>query len=107
MKGQVSRPRALRVLLLLPVIGATGLFLSGAVANDPVRIAGAKSFFESFETLDGSRWLVANGWANSPEQACVWSHSNVKLVGHMMNLVLNNRRGWGKSYSCAEVQSRQ
>jgi endo-1,3-1,4-beta-glycanase ExoK len=107
MKGLVSRPRALRLLPLLLVFVAMGVFLRGAIANDPVRISGGKSFFESFETLDSSRWVVANGWVNSPDQGCVWSATNVKLVGQTMSLVLNNRRVFGKNFSCAEIQSRQ
>jgi endo-1,3-1,4-beta-glycanase ExoK len=107
MKGPVSRPLALRLLPLLLLVVAMGAFLRGAIANDPVRIAGAKSFFETFATLDSSRWVVANGWVNSPEQGCVWSATNVKVVGQRMSLALNNRRLWGKNFSCAEVQSRQ
>jgi len=110
MKGLVRRPSAWRLsplyLLLLVSIGM-GVFLRGAIANDPVRISGGKSFFEDFQSLDHSRWEIANGWSNSGEQGCVWSASNVKVVGKRMSLVLNNGRGGGRSFSCAELQSRE
>jgi endo-1,3-1,4-beta-glycanase ExoK len=110
MKGRVCCPRAWRLSLpyfLLLVSIATGLFQRGAIANDPVRVSGGTSFFEDFKTLDRSRWEIANGWSNNGEQGCVWSASNVKVVGKRMSLVLNNRRGGGKSFSCAELQSRE
>ena len=114
MTGLVRRPSAWRLSLrhlLIPiallVLIAMGVFLRGAIANDPVRISGGKSFFEGFETLDRSRWEIANGWSNNGEQGCVWSASNVKLVGKKMSLVLNNRRGSGKNFSCAELQTRE
>ena len=110
MKGLVCRPSAWRLslpYLLLLVSISTGVFLCGAIANDPVRISGGKSFFEDFKALDHGRWEIANGWSNSGEQGCVWSASNVKGGRKRMNLVLNNRRGGGKSFSCAELQSRE
>jgi endo-1,3-1,4-beta-glycanase ExoK len=110
MKGLVCRASAWRLLLpclLLLVLVATGGLLRGAIANDPVRNSGGKSFVEDFETLDRSRWEIADAWSNNSEQGCVWSASNVKVVGKRMSLVLNNRRAGGKNFSCAELQSRE
>lgn len=106
MKGLVYRSSAWCLSLPLVLI-AMSLFLHGAIANDPARISGGTSFFEGFEAFDRSRWEIANGWSNNSEQGCVWSASNVKLVGKKMSLVLNNRHAGGKKFSCAELQTRE
>jgi endo-1,3-1,4-beta-glycanase ExoK len=108
MTGQSFRPRAWRLSLwhvLIPL--GLGVFLHGAIANDAARISGAPSFLEGFEHLDRKWWEIANGWSNNDEQGCVWSASNVKVVGKKVSLVLNNRRGNGKDFSCAELQTRE
>ena len=107
MTGVVCRASTWRFSLwhlLIPI--AMSVFLHGAIANDAARIAGAPSFFEGFETLDRSRWVIANGWSNSAH-GCVWAASNIKVAGKKLSLVLNNRRASGKNFSCAELQSRE
>lgn len=104
MRAPLGRRRS---LLLFLTFVATGVFLGGANASDPVRTTGGQSFVERFETLDRSRWLIANGWVSSADQGCVWSAGNVKLAAQGMSLLLNNRRAFGKDFSCAEVQSQK
>ena len=96
-----------RPLWYLLIAVLVGILPPAAMAKDAARISGGSSFFEGFESLDRSRWQIANGWSNNSDQGCVWSSSNVKLVGKRMSLVLNNRRSDGKDFSCAELQSRE
>jgi endo-1,3-1,4-beta-glycanase ExoK len=103
--GKWRGSNALCGLFLTLTLG--GVFSQGLTASDPARTMGGKSLFEDFATLDRNRWQISNGWSSGSDLGCVWSASNVKLIGRMMSLVLNNRRSGGKDFSCGEVQSRE
>jgi endo-1,3-1,4-beta-glycanase ExoK len=102
--GKGWAPNALCGAFLSLTLGS--IFSLGATASDPARTTGGKSFFEVFASLGHARWVISNGWSSGADHGCVWSASNVKLIGKTMGLVLNNRRGAGKDFSCAEVQTR-
>jgi endo-1,3-1,4-beta-glycanase ExoK len=103
--GAARLPNA-RNAFLLGLIMAS-IPWQNALASDPPKTTGGGSFFEDFSTFNRSRWQISNGWSGGPDQGCVWSANNVKPVGKTMTLLLNNRRGGGKDFSCGEMQSRE
>jgi endo-1,3-1,4-beta-glycanase ExoK len=111
MSGPTCLARARRLsnarnVLLLGLIVASAPWHTAA-ASDPARTTGGSSFFEDFSSLNRNRWLISNGWSGGPDQGCVWSANNAKLTGRTLTLILNNRRGGGKDFSCGEVQSQE
>jgi endo-1,3-1,4-beta-glycanase ExoK len=65
------------------------------------------SFIDYFSGLNRGRWLISDGWSNGPQMGCTWSSANVRRARSGALLVLNNRRGRGKPFSCAELQTNE
>lgn len=65
------------------------------------------SFFDDFDTLDGQRWYVSDGWANGDHQNCIWSAGQVKTLRGMLwvGFAPSSSAG-GRDYACGEIQTR-
>lgn len=63
----------------------------------------AASFFDPFNTLDGRRWFVSNGWTNGPIQGCTWDASRLKIVNGMLELSVGP--AGAKTLGCAEIRT--
>ncbi len=75
--------------------------------------AAAGGFFDDFDTLDGKRWFVSDGWTNGPHQNCIWTRAALDVADGALTLTLKRETttsGDGNAtrpYSCAEIQTRQ
>lgn len=70
-------------------------------------LAQSASFFDDFNTLDGQRWYVSDGWANGAHQNCTWSSGQVKAQDGMLKVgFAPGSGGGGRSYVCGEIQTR-
>ncbi len=84
---------------LTGLLAATG----GALAQD----ATGKSFVDTFDSLNTSRWFVSDGWDNGKHQNCTWSKGNVKLADGKLNLSFEKKPYKNRDYSCGEIQTRE
>ena len=55
-------------------IAAACVIFHGAAAA-----AQSGSFYDTFETLDESRWFISDGWNNGDWHGCTWSRKNVEV----------------------------
>lgn len=69
--------------------------------------AAGVSFYDTFQSFDSSRWLIANNWTNGDHQSCTWSRDNLNLVPGRISLTVNDTPSTNRKYSCAEVQSHE
>jgi endo-1,3-1,4-beta-glycanase ExoK len=63
------------------------------------------SFVERFSPMQPERWVASNGWTNGDHQGCVFAARNVRQLGNMVELALDNS-GQIRPFACAELQSR-
>ncbi|NJM33520.1 MAG: family 16 glycosylhydrolase [Rhodomicrobium sp.] len=76
--------------------------------------ASGRSFVETFETGDLSRWFISNGWTNGAHQGCTWREKNIAAGGGALELILRKDvqqpaaglDPW-KLYSCAELRTHE
>ncbi len=66
-----------------------------------------KSFFDDFDHLDTSRWLVSDGWVNGEWQNCTWSKRAVSVTEGILKLHFRQSSNTHRDYICGEVQSHQ
>lgn len=64
-----------------------------------------RSFVERFSPMHPERWVASNGWTNGDYQGCVFAARNVRQLGNMVELALDNS-GQMRPFACAELQSR-
>ncbi len=69
--------------------------------------AKGKSFFETFDQLDTSRWYVSDGWANGDHQNCTWSKNQVSITDGILRLGFAQQKYKDRHNSCGEVQTTQ
>jgi endo-1,3-1,4-beta-glycanase ExoK len=66
---------------------------------------GGESFLEEFESIDGDRWYISDGWTNGDHQNCVWSSDLVQTSGGVLSLGFVERDMDERDYACAEIQT--
>lgn len=84
-------------LTVLPAVSAANV--AGA--------AEAPSFVDDFTKLDGSRWMISDGWTNGDHQNCTWSKRQVKVADGLLALNFDKLQLKDRDYACAEIQTKQ
>jgi endo-1,3-1,4-beta-glycanase ExoK len=70
-------------------------------------LAQSASFFDDFDTLNGQRWYVSDGWANGAHQNCTWSAGQVKTQDGRLKVGFAPSSGaGGRKYACGEIQTK-
>lgn len=77
---------------------------TGASVATPERPTGA-SFFDTFDGIDGRRWMVSDGWANGAHQGCTWSRETTTSGKGMLHLRTIKSANRLRDYKCAELQT--
>lgn len=65
-----------------------------------------EAFFDPFDTLDQSRWYVADGWANGAHQNCTWSTDQVSAKDGTLRVGFAPEPKGDRQYRCGELQTR-
>ncbi|WP_269930282.1 family 16 glycosylhydrolase [Aminobacter sp. HY435] len=89
-------------LQLAAVLGGLLVSSGAAFAQDPQ----GKSFVDTFDTLDRSRWLVSDGWDNGKHQNCTWSKDQVKVADGKLTLAFEAKPLKNRDNSCGEIQTK-
>ncbi len=106
----------IRILAIALLSLAAGWCFSPVPAAAEDETQDADSFFEGFDSFDPARWYVSNGWANGPQQNCIWSDKNFRVSNGALELILRKqdagdpppeKSSEARDYSCAELQTRQ
>ncbi|WP_425228649.1 family 16 glycosylhydrolase [Sphingomonas sp.] len=63
------------------------------------------SFFDGFDRLDTSRWMVSDGWVNGDHQGCAWSRANAYVQGGKLQMTLGRAVDRLRPYRCAEIRT--
>ncbi len=69
------------------------------------RRANSNGFHDTFDTLDQSRWFLADGWTNGAHQSCTWRANRVTVNDGVLELSLGKAEDG--TLVCAEIQSKQ
>jgi len=65
------------------------------------------SFFDGFDSLDETRWLISDGWVNGSWQNCVWSRKSVIVQDGLLELQFAREKSDKRDYRCGEIQTRR
>jgi endo-1,3-1,4-beta-glycanase ExoK len=106
----MTRPRGVlrhAQVLALASVTLIGPAIGGQAASRAEDKELGKSFVETFDTLDKSRWYVSDGWSNGAHQNCDWSKSQVKVADGVLTLGFEKGQGKDRDYLCGEIQSNQ
>lgn len=87
---------------LAAALAALVVSSGAAFAQDPE----GKSFVDEFDTLDRSRWLVADGWDNGKHQNCTWAKDQVKVADGTLTLGFEAKPFKNRDNSCGEIQTK-
>ena len=91
----------------------TAAFFTAPTFSAVAGPAAADGFFDDFDSLDGKRWFVSDGWTNGAHQNCIWTRSGLDVADGRLTLTLKREvtaAGDGKAtrpYRCAEIQTRE
>ena len=66
---------------------------------------GDEGFFDSFTTLNKSRWMQSIGWTNGDHQGCEWTRDALKTGEDGLQLELSDRGGKTRPYGCPEIST--
>jgi len=84
---------------------ASAALASAAVAMPAAAQEGAP-FIERFQTLDETRWVVADGWSNGEATANDWRRSQIQHRPGGVEITLARTAGGERRFSSSELQSR-
>jgi endo-1,3-1,4-beta-glycanase ExoK len=77
----------------------------GLVSSSSPSLAEDIPFFAQYPAIDKSIWYFSNGWSNGPHQSCEWNASYVFGDNNHLKLILDDKPGKTRAYSCGEIQT--
>jgi len=82
--------------------------IAAAAFIDPAAAQGVReeAFFDDFDSLDMSRWYVADGWATGDYQNCVWSSNLISAEDGVLDVGFAPVPRADRQYSCGSLQTR-
>jgi endo-1,3-1,4-beta-glycanase ExoK len=93
----------------IAIAAIAGGSLPSLAQSDTEVLQGATgtSFVDDFDTLDGKRWFISDGWNNGKHQNCTWSRKEVTNTDGKLVLGFKAQKYKDRDHVCAEIQTRK